>query len=218
MMQTNMHELQKEYPLKSYIHTIASKYNFRKISEKIGIYSEIQEGMKVLDIGVGNGLSSYYACKVNADVYAIDFFKEAIDSFLENTKQFNNKNMVLGDALSLPFKDNCFDRTIAYYILHHMPTEAHRNRFIDEMKRVTANDGSIIIGKVRCRVFWRKQKSYKYIQFLSIEKIEDLLKKAGLLILDISHSRAQRYPNLFRFLPLKYFGHAIDIKAKKFKR
>ena len=75
MIQTNMHELRKEYGnlLKSYIYTIDSKYNFRRVSEKIGKYSEIQEGLKVLDIGVGNGLSSYYACKVNADVYAIDF-------------------------------------------------------------------------------------------------------------------------------------------------
>ena len=101
----------------------------------------------------------------------------AIDSFLENTKQFDNKNVVLGDALSLPFKDNSFDRTIAYYIFHHMPTEAHRKKFIDEMRRVTAKDGLIIIGKVRCSVFWRKQKSYKYIHYSSIKEIEDLLKK-----------------------------------------
>ena len=89
MMPINMYELQKEYGnhLKSYIRRLDSKYNFRKVSEKIGIYSEIQEGMKVLDIGAANGLSSYYACKVNADVYAIDFLKIAIDSFLENTSK-----------------------------------------------------------------------------------------------------------------------------------
>ncbi len=58
-------------------------------------------------------------------------------------------------------------------------------------------------------------KRYTYLQYLSIMKIKYLFEKAGLHILDISRSRSQRYPNLFRFLPMKYFGHAIDIKAKK---
>ena len=66
-----------------------------------------------------------------------------------------------------------------------------------------------------CYLSGQSGKRYTYLQYLSIMKIKYLFEKAGLHILDISRSRSQRYPNLFRFLPMKYFGHAIDIKAKK---
>lgn len=45
--------------------------------------------MKVLDVGVGNGLSCYHACKVKSDVYGIDFDRADIDNFSLIADKFN---------------------------------------------------------------------------------------------------------------------------------
>lgn len=214
----NLSELKNEYDstlLSRYVSHIDSEYDFLTTVEKIGVYAEIRPGMKVLDIGVGNGLSSYYACQNKAYVYGIDFCKEAAHNYSQIVNHLSDKNeAIIGDALSLPFKDNIFDRVIAYNIFHHMPTQAHRKKFINEMKRVTAKNGIIIIGKIRSEVFWMKSKKYKFIQYSSIEQMRELAYESDLTILDISHSKAQKFPNLFSVLPLKYFGHAIDLKLK----
>ena len=214
----NLKGLQNNYEnglFQKYTTHVMEAYNFQNVTESIGKYAEIQSDMRVLDIGIGNGLSCYYACKIKSDVYEIDFCRSALDNFSLIANKFNNKNAaIMGDALSLPFKDNSFDRVIAYYIFHHMPTEVHRNQFINEMKRVTVPRGLIIMGKIRCNVFWLKPKEYEYIRYLSIKSIKNMASLNNLEIVNISHSKAQKFPKLFNHLPIKYFGHAIDVKLK----
>lgn len=51
----------------------------------------------------------------------------------------------LGDGLALPFADGAGDVVFCRDVLHHLPDDAERQRFVDEMKRVARPGGAVVI-------------------------------------------------------------------------
>ena len=56
-----------------------------------------------------------------------------------------NLNVISGDILNIPFKDNTFDYTICIAVIHHLSTEEKRKKAISELIRVTKPNGKILI-------------------------------------------------------------------------
>lgn len=83
-------------------------------------------GMRVLDIGCGNGFLTYYLSKITPTV-GLDISREILS--INPCKQ-----LVLGSALNMPFRDNSFDVVCCANLLHHLESP---ELAVDEMVRVS---------------------------------------------------------------------------------
>ncbi len=100
-----------------YKHPIVEFFSIQRINE-IKKYVDFKEVSYVLDIGGGNGVSSfYYESLFKVKIIAIDRY--------ESMLKFNPVNSkALSDARYLPFKDNSFDLVNIWEVLHHIDNPA----------------------------------------------------------------------------------------------
>jgi cyclopropane fatty-acyl-phospholipid synthase-like methyltransferase len=95
--------------------------NSIKIVEELTTGLLLNPGMRVLDMGCGNGLSSVFLAKeFGVQVFAHDLWVSATENY-NRFKSFNLDNLIIpvhGDALEMPYADEYFDAVIcinAYY-------------------------------------------------------------------------------------------------------
>ena len=95
---------------------------------------------KILDIGVGKGLSSIIIVKeFNCDVTVIDPLFEKIKEFKLNAKEHGvdkKISFINGDITKSNLKSNSFDYVICYNSLHHIP-KSLREKALKEMYRIS---------------------------------------------------------------------------------
>lgn len=103
----------------------------------------IRPGEKVLDIGVGTGLAlaSY---PNHARVTGIDLSEGMLRRARRRVQQDEMSwvNLVLGNALELPFEDQSFDHVL---LSHVVTVVSDPVKLIDETRRVTKPGGQIVI-------------------------------------------------------------------------
>jgi len=105
----------------------------------------------ILDLGCGNGLVTGEILQYGVKYYGLDISKELIKiARRKYSAEIKNKeaNFLVGDACKkLPYKNNFFDGVISFAVLHHVPGEEKRLRFLDEVKRVLKPGGqaSVIV-------------------------------------------------------------------------
>lgn len=107
----------------------------------------IDEPGLLLDIGCGNGRNLLPFLEKQFSCIGMDFSKGMIreaKKFLEK-KEFS-AFLLVGDALSLPFKEDAFDCVLYVRALHHIPTKELRISSLKEVKRVLKKDGKILIS------------------------------------------------------------------------
>lgn len=86
------------------------------------------EGKKILDIATGTGRFAEFLESEGAEVIGVDASREMLRS--------GKADYMVGDALSLPFKEKVFDQTISMRFLHLLGPE-QIDEFIKEVSRVT---------------------------------------------------------------------------------
>ena len=84
---------------------------------------------RTLDVACGTGFLTRH---LRGDVVGLDQSPSMIDVARE---QAPNAELVVGDALSLPFGDQSFDRVFTGHFYGHLE-DAERNRFLAEARRV----------------------------------------------------------------------------------
>jgi SAM-dependent methyltransferase len=103
-----------------------------------------EEGLEargtVLELGVGNG-KNLTALRPAERIIGLDRSRQALLS----CRRWHTLPLVLGDAVSLPFRDRCFDLVCASHLLGHL-LEEERRRAAREMVRVLAGDGRIYVS------------------------------------------------------------------------
>ncbi|MAG91082.1 hypothetical protein CMO83_00225 [Candidatus Woesearchaeota archaeon] len=85
----------------------------------------INKNTRILDVGCGTGVSSYFDC-----------FVVGIDLSIGLLKQNRNSKKLLGAAETLPFKDDSFDCVVSVTSIHNFEDI---QKSIKEMKRVGKN-------------------------------------------------------------------------------
>ena len=93
-----------------------------------------------LDIGCGQGTYLNYLCKLSTKMVGIDFSLNNVKNTLSQNKYGLNC-----DGTQLPFKSDLFDFCFSINVLHHLPSIALQDHFLDEMIRVVKSKGNIFI-------------------------------------------------------------------------
>lgn len=104
----------------------------------------IQPGDRVLEVGVGTGLS-LPLYPTDAHVVGIDVCREMLERARERADRAGLpqvKALEVMDAEAMRFADASFDKVVAMYVASVVPSPA---RLIDEMRRVCKPDGELFI-------------------------------------------------------------------------
>lgn len=206
-----------------------TKEDYNRIAEEFSrtrsrVWEEIRflfddwlvEGDKVLDLGCGNGRFFEVLKDKNVDYIGIDSSEKLIKIA---RKRYPQAKFQVADALNLLPPNNYFNKVFSIAVLHHIPSEEFRLKFLKEAKRALKQDGLLIltvwkfrtkkelplifkytilrlIGKSKLDfrdIFepWGK-KIKRYYHCFSKKELINLVKKAGFKVLERGLIRNER--------------------------
>jgi len=129
------------------------KGDFTRIAESMRESGEalvktlgITKGLKVLDLGCGDGTTAIPAARLGADVLGVDIASNLIEAATKRAKElgFTNCKFQEGDASDLrDLKDHSFDVVVSIFGAMFAPKPFD---VAEEMVRVTRPGGRIIMG------------------------------------------------------------------------
>jgi arsenite methyltransferase len=135
-----------------------------KIRKRDAILDQVEwrGGERVLDVGCGRGLMLVGAAKrltggkaVGVDIWqAADQSGNTPEAARENARRegvAERVEVMTGDARSLPFPDQSFDIVVSHWVIHNLPSEAERDRALEEMHRVLRPGGQLILADIENR-------------------------------------------------------------------
>ena len=115
---------------------------FQSGRERAPVLLKLFPGAKLLEVGVGTGLS-LPLCARNLDYTGIDLSQKMLDRARTRVESLGLTNIQLlkMDATILDFPDNSFDRVLAAYFISTVPDPV---AVIHEMKRVCRPGGCLV--------------------------------------------------------------------------
>lgn len=127
----------------------------RKLIQPPGVVmsrSGIEEGMKVLEVGCGNGLFALEAARTvgeNGFVLAYDIQRSMLKLLhrelnKRKSSRMNNVVLVQGDAQALPFAGSSFD---AVFIVAALPEVPDPGKALLEVRRVLKPGGTVAVSE-----------------------------------------------------------------------
>ena len=168
----------------------------------------IGPGSTVIDVGCGAGRHSFEAYRRGADVIAFDQNAEEladVDTMLQAIGQAGEApesakaQVVVGDALALPYPDEAFDSVIASEVLEHIPDDAAA---IAELARVLRPGGTLAVTVPRWlpeRICWLLSDEYHaneggHVRVYRASRLRSKLESAGLRFTGSHHAHALHSP------------------------
>jgi len=104
----------------------------------------INPGEKILDLGCGNGRLLGLLKDKKIEYTGVDSSENLIRIAKDKYKEENAKFLVV-EALNLPFYENSFNKVFCIAVLHHIPSDEFRLKFLEEAKRVLKPKGLLIL-------------------------------------------------------------------------
>ena len=165
-------------------------------------------GTKVIVVGAGAGRHSYEAYRRGGDVIAFDLEAAGlaeVDTLLQAMGQAGEApaaakaQVVVGDALALPYPDGEFDCVIASEILEHIPDD---DAAIAELIRVLKPGGKLAVTVPRWLpelICWLLSDEYHaneggHIRIYKADQLRDKLVRGGLQFTHAHHAHALHSP------------------------
>ena len=131
----------EEMYVKNVYNKIASEFDttrYRPWTCVEEFLNTIPKGSIIGDIGCGNGKNMLY--RKDCLNYGCDFSESLVNICLQK-----NLNVICGDILNIPYKNDSFDYTICIAVIHHLSTVEKRKKAIEELERVTKKGGKILV-------------------------------------------------------------------------
>lgn len=169
---------------------------------------DVRAGMRVLDLGCGEGRHAFEAYRRGADVVAVDLSAPdlattrdwcAAMSLTGEAPATASATALRGDLLALPFADASFDRVIASEVLEHIPDD---ETAMAELTRVLRPGGLAAVTVPRWlpeRVCWALSDEYHaneggHIRIYTKDVLESRLRTAGLTVTGTGYAHALHSP------------------------
>jgi len=168
-------------------------------------------GEKILDLGCGNGRILEILEDKNIDYVGLDNSEKLIEIAKKNYPQ---AKFLVGDALSLPFPNDFFDKVFSIRVLPHIPSNEFQFQFLKEVSRVLKPGGLLILTAWYLYGFTVKSNF-----LLMLENV--FLKLIGKSKLDFGDAlipwgkKAIRYYHYFTKRGLKKLAEESGLKVKK---
>lgn len=102
----------------------------------------LKPGLKILDLGCGNGRLSKMIQKYGCDYLGMD---NSAGQIKEARKLFPQNKFERGDLLKIPLPDHSLDQIWTIAAFHHLPNRKTRLQALKEMQRVLKPGGIIIM-------------------------------------------------------------------------
>jgi ubiquinone/menaquinone biosynthesis C-methylase UbiE len=157
------------------------------------LFEDLKEGEKVLDLGCGNGRWYKVFKEKRVDYFGVDNSEKLIEIAKEN---FPDAKFFVGDALNLPFPDNFFNKVYSIAVLHHIPSDTLRMKFLKEAKRVLKHQGKLVLTVWR---FVQKEEIFRLVKYtilkiLGISKLDfkDVFEPWGKKVVRYYHCFSKR--------------------------
>jgi len=130
---------------------------------------DLRPGMRVLDLGCGRGEIVLHAARRGAKVVGIDYSPACLKLTrrtleLASEKEQDQVALVRGDATSLPFGDQVFDRVLMLDIVEHL-RDWQVSRALGEAYRVLSPTGYVVLHTLPNR--WALDYGYPLLRLLS---------------------------------------------------
>ena len=177
---------------------------------------------KLLNIGCAHG-PDFLPFRQGFELWGIDFSPVMLRQALKyRQKRAFYVNLIVADALSLPFPDNAFDFAISVAAYHHIEGRNQREKALGELKRVLKPGGEAFLtvwnhGQPR---FWfksreqlvpwksRERSVYRYYHLFSYRELRSSLARGGWQIVSMSPEKSYH-------LPFKSFSRNICVVVRK---
>ena len=95
----------------------------------------------ILDLGCGNGRLFEVLGNIT-DYYGVDISQENIEIARQ---RYPEAKLSVIEPLSLPFRNDFFDKVFCLSVFHHIPSKRYRLQFLKEIKRVLKPGGFLIL-------------------------------------------------------------------------
>ena len=176
---------------------------------------------RLLNIGCAHG-PDFLAFRGNFELWGVDFSTQMITMAQKYTTKFKfDAQLVVADAVSLPFVNGIFDWAIAVATYHHIKGSEQRQNAFKELKRVLkpGAEAFITVWNKWQPGFWFKGREldiawkakgktiYRYYHLYSYHELRKELTQAGLEIVSIVPENSYRFP-------LKFFSRNICVLVK----
>lgn len=177
---------------------------------------------KLLNVGCAHG-PDFLPFKDRFSLWGLDISMQMIKLAQKYAAKFHFQvNLAVGDAISLPYRDESFDWAIAVAVYHNIKGEKERYQALIELRRVLKPGGEafITVWNRWQPGFWLKNKEvdvpwrlkagtvYRYYYLFSYTELRNLLRQAGFEVLRLS-------PEKTYHLPVKFFSRNICALVKK---
>ena len=106
---------------------------------KLAAVKKIKAGQKILDLGCGNAFMLPFVLTRGATYFGIDISSELIKIAKKkfgSVVKTGQAELRVGEATKLPYKNNFFDGAMSFAVMHHIPSEKLRLKFLQELYRV----------------------------------------------------------------------------------
>lgn len=139
-------------------------------------YLPLNPGQRILDLGCGEGRHVIAACALDGvDAIGVDLSLDDLSTARQRMSEFAQElpktlsdspplfALLAGDALRLPFPDDCFDAVICSEVLEHIPDYRSALR---EIHRVVKPGGRLCASVPRAwceRVCWTLSREYHQV-------------------------------------------------------
>lgn len=133
-------EIEKKYVHRVYdaIAPHFSATRFAKWPKVAGFLNTLKPGSVILDAGCGNG--KYLGLNPDCLYIGCDISPSLIDICARRGHE-----VLVADAVNLPYRNDFGDAAISIAVLHHLSTESRRRKAVDELVRVVRKGGLVLI-------------------------------------------------------------------------
>ena len=128
-------------------------------------------GKRVLDLAAGEGYGSALLARTAAAVTGLDIDADAV-AHARNTYFDGNLRFVRGDATALPLGDDSIDLVVSFETIEQLDEP---ERMLDEVRRVLAPGGVLVISSPNWAVYDRTGGAQTYRRRLDHAEFRDLL-------------------------------------------
>jgi len=181
----NKQDFKKSITPVGYSEAEANIYDKRRFSDPHGILfnkleteqlykiiHQLDKHKKILEVGCGTGRFTKILLSTESKVYGLDLSIHMLKQAINKTGKSEHIDYILGQAGSIPFRDDTFDFVYCIRLINQLPSREYAFEVIKDMIRVCHQEGLILIEFVNSWGITRK-KSVK----LSVRDIKSLLKQ-----------------------------------------